>query len=228
MCPATAKLLIDQVLPRIRSAVPRCVKTVGCEDVDELIQDTVTSAAQMLEACEVNGKPIYPASVAFYAIQRGKSGRRSYGATRTDVLCASAQLDGNVACESMDEGIRNDDGDGGMLSLHDLLASNTEDPAQQAVRQLDWAEVLSDLDCRKLEILRAVAEGGTLNKLARKFGVSNPRITQLKCELARQIKQRLGDDVLADVARRPRWASSVYAQQEADACRHARAKANEW
>lgn len=228
MSPATTQLLVDEVLPRIRSAVPNAVKRVGCEDVEELIQDTVAQAASALESCENRGVPIYPASVAYYAVQRAKSGRRSYGATRTDVLSPAAALDGKVACESMDEGIRDDDGDGGLLSLHDLLASETEDPAQQAGRQLDWAEVLEDLDTRKLEILRTVAEGGALNKLARKFGISNPRVTQLKCELSRQIKQRLGTDILADATRRPRWAASVYAQQEADACRHARAKASVW
>ena len=43
MSPATAQLLIDEVLPRIRSAVPNAVKRVGCEDVDELIVGSTLS-----------------------------------------------------------------------------------------------------------------------------------------------------------------------------------------
>ena len=222
MSPATAKMLTDEILPRIQSAVPRCVKTVGSEDCDELVQDATATAAQMLESCEVNGKPIYPASVAYYAIQRGKSGRRSYGATRTDVLCASAQLDGNVTLSSMDEDIPTDDeGDG--LTLHDVLGNNEEDPAQQAARQIDWGELMADLDDRKLAILRATADGGKLDELAKQFGVSAPRVTQLKHELGRQVKARWGEDALADAMCAPTWHACINAKREQALCRHERA-----
>lgn len=227
MSPATAKLLIDEVLPRIRSAVPNAIKRVGCEDVEELIQDTAAQAAYALESCENRGVPIYPASVAFYAIQRAKSGRRANYAGRADVLSSACQLDGRSALSSMDEPIPSDT-EGDELTLHDVLGRNEADPAEQAARELDWEPLLAELDARKLAILRTVAEGGTLNRLAKRFGISNPRITQLKSELAKQIKGRLGNNVLADVIRRPRWAASTYAQQQADACRHARAKASAW
>ena len=111
MSPATARMLIEQVLPRIKSAVPNSVKRVGCEDVDELIQDTAAQAAYALESCENRGVPIYPASVAYYAVQRAKSGRRSYGATRTEAMCPACQLDGNSTLASMDEHLPCDDED---------------------------------------------------------------------------------------------------------------------
>ena len=222
MTASAGLLLVDEIVPRIQAAVPRCVKTVGCEDVDELIQDTVTSAAQMLETCEVSGKPIFPASIAYYAIQRGKSGRRSYGATRTDVLCASAQLDGSVTLSSMDEGIATD-GEGDGLTLHDVLAKHEEDPAQQAARQIDWSELMADLDDRKLAILRATAEGSKLEELAKRFGISKPRISQLKTELGRQVKARWGDDALADAMCTPVWYACLNATKEQARCRHERA-----
>jgi hypothetical protein len=43
-------------------------------------------AARMLEKLENNGQPLMPHSVAYYTLQRLKSGRRSYTAGRTDVL----------------------------------------------------------------------------------------------------------------------------------------------
>lgn len=223
MSPETARILVDEVLPRIRSAVPNSVKRVGCEDVEELTQDTVAQAAMALESCEVNRRPIYPASVAYFAIQRAKCGRRSYGATRTDVLCPAAALDGNSTPVSMDEDLPSGDEDTGP-TLHDQLAAPVEGPDEQGARELDWESLLADLDDRQVAILRTVAEGGTLSKLAQKYHVSPAWITMLKQGLGGLIKLRLGDDVLADVARRPRWAASVYAQQEADACRHARSK----
>ena len=222
MSPATAQLLIDEVLPRIQSAVPRCVKTVGCEDVGELIQDTVASAAQMLEACEANGRPIYPASVAFYAIQRGKTGRRSYGATRTDALCASAQLDGNVSLTSMDEGIPTDD-EGEGLTLHDVLGNNEEDPSQTAGRQIDWGELMETLGDREVAIIQSTISGGKLDDLARRFGISSPRINQIKKALGMRIKQIWGATAIADATRAPAWAATVNAVREQARCRHERA-----
>ncbi|MCX7010601.1 MAG: hypothetical protein NTY53_25715, partial [Kiritimatiellaeota bacterium] len=70
-------LLVNEVAPLIRGAVPRVVRPVGCEDAEELVQDALCSAAQMIEASELNGKKLYPSSIAFYAIQRARVGRRS-------------------------------------------------------------------------------------------------------------------------------------------------------
>ena len=227
MSPATARMLIEQVLPRIKSAVPNSVKRVGCEDVDELIQDTAAQAAYALESCENRGVPIYPASVAYYAVQRAKSGRRSYGATRTDAMCPACQLDGNSTLASMDEHLPCDDEDAG-ATLHDVLSNDTEDPSQIAGRELDWESLLADLDDRELAIVEATANGDKLDRLASRFHISAPRITQIKQAIGKQVKARWGSTVLADIARSPRWSSSLMATWQRELCRHARSKASEW
>ena len=227
MTASAGLLLVDEIVPRIQAAVPRWVKKVGAEDDGELIQDGVAQAAMTIESCEARGQPLYASSIAYFAVQRLKSGRRSNYAGRADVLSPAAQLDGRSVMSSMDEP-KPSDVEGENLTLHDVLGRSEADPAEQAARELDWEPLLAELDDRKLAILRTVAEGGALNRLAKRFGISNPRITQLKSELARQIKERLGDNVLADVMRRPRWEASTYAQQQADICRHARAKAAAW
>ena len=221
MSPAAGLVLVDEIMPIIEATVPRAVKQVGAEDCEELVQDTVTMAAQFVESCEARGKPIYPSSVAYYAIQHAKSGRRSYGATRTDALCPAAQLDGRSTVTSMDEPIPCDDDD--ELSLHDLLAAPEEDPAQQAGREMDWAELMESLSDREVAILKTTISGDKLDALASRFGISPPRITQLKRELGRQIKLRWGDGALADAIRPPRWNWSIRAGQERSACRHERA-----
>ena len=52
MTPETGALLLHEVAPRIRAAVPRSIRTVGCEDHEELIQDTICMAARLYENAE--------------------------------------------------------------------------------------------------------------------------------------------------------------------------------
>ena len=221
MSPAAGLMLVEKIVPIIEATVPHAVKTVGAEDFGELVQDTVTMAAQMVESCETRGHPIYPNSVAYYAIQHAKTGRRSYGATRTDALCPAAQLDGKSTVASMDEVVSDESEDG--LTLHDLLAAPSEDPAQQAGRQIDWAELMVNFTDRELAILKATINGEQLDLLAQQFGVCAARVTLLKREIGRQIRLRWGDSALEDATRAPAWAGSITAVRERAACRHARA-----
>ena len=222
MSPAAGVLLVNQIMPIIQATVFRAVKPVGAEDAAELVQDTLAMAAQLVESCEARGKPIYPGSVAYYAIQHARHGRRSYGSTRTDAMCPAAQLDENVSMASMDECIQGGEG-GDDLSLHDLLAGPYEDPAQKAAREIDWAELMEEFNERDLALLRTTINGDQLHALAQQFGVSAPRLTQLKREIGRQIRLRWGPGILEDVGRKPAWAGSVNASKERQACRHDRA-----
>lgn len=222
MTAAAGLLLIDEIVPRIQAAVPKCVKKIGAEDDSELIQDGVAQAAMAIESCEARGQPLFASSIAYFAVQRLKSGRRSNYAGRADALSPASQLDGNSVVSSMDAPIPGDD-EGDQYSMHDVLGNIEEDPSQQAARVLDWEALMADLDDRKVAILRATAEGGKLDALARKFHVSAPRITQLKHELAKQIKLRWGDSALADAVHAPAWAASINAGREQSRCRHERA-----
>ena len=224
MSPAAGLMLVNEIVPRIQAALPRSVMPVGADDIGELIQDTVCSAAQMLDAAEQSGQPLHPSGVAYYAIQRTKAGRRSYGATRTDALCPAAQLDKRVSLASMDEPVPDQPDDS--LTLHDLLAGGSEDPAQRAAREIDWAELMEECDERDLAILRTILSGDRMDRLAKQFGVSAPRITQLKRELGEQILMRWGASALEDVVRAPSWVGSINATRERQACRHERVQAD--
>src|ERR1700722_11842198 len=76
MSPQAGFILHEQVVPRLRSAVPHAVHCVGCEDAEELVQDGTAMAARMLDSAEKAGKQVTPGNVAYYAIQHLKSGRR--------------------------------------------------------------------------------------------------------------------------------------------------------
>ena len=215
------ELLVSAIMPIITATVPQVVKTVGSETFDELVQDVTTTAAQMVESCEVRGKKIIPNSVAYYAIQRAKHGRRSQSATRTDAMCPSAALDQTVAMECLDDQVGECDA-GETLTLHDVLASHDEDPSQTAAREIDWSEFLEDCNSRDIAVLRQTVEGGRLDRLAKQFGVSSARLCMLKRELGKQVKLRWGEDALANAMRLPAWAGNVNANREHHACQHDR------
>ena len=97
MSPQAGWILQEEVVPRLRSAIPRCVKCVGAEDHEELIQDATAIAAKLLHSVELAGKQVTPGNIAYYAIQHSKSGRRSTGSSVVDVMASSCRFSAWIA-----------------------------------------------------------------------------------------------------------------------------------
>lgn len=223
MSPEAGLLLVNEIMPIISATVPRVVRRVGSEDAGELVQDAMCSAAQMVEASEQAGKPLYPSGIAYYAIQRTKSGRRSMSAGRSDAMCPGVQLDRTVSMDSMDAAIEDDSTAEETVTLHDVLAAQTEDPSQMAARELDWSDLLQRLSDREIQLLTLTAEGGRLKKLARKFGVSEPRVCQLRRELGQRVQEMWGATALQDATSEPAWKErDIRTVRERTACRRER------
>lgn len=213
MSPYYGQILLEQVMPIIAGAVPKSVKVVGCEDSEELIQDCLVIAAMMLESLERNGKQPIAKSVAYYSIQRIKSGRRSYSSGRTDVLSTAAQLDGVAVIHSLNEPVNPVEDETEGMTIGDMLACDTEDPSVTAGRDIDWSEFNELLSDRERVVLRGLSEGHGTGELAQQCGVSAPRICQIKEEIAEEITERWGSDVLQSVSREPQWRSSLRAKE---------------
>ena len=58
MTAQAGEMLVEQIVPRLRTLVPKSVKPVGAEDTEELIQDSLVVAAQMLHRVEQSGKTV--------------------------------------------------------------------------------------------------------------------------------------------------------------------------
>lgn len=212
-------LLLSQILPLIQAAIAKgAVKPVGAEDPEELAAEGVTLAARSLDAAEQAGKVVAPNSVAFYALQSLKSGRRSGYAGRTDVMCPAAQLDRTVMVSSMDERLGEDDG-GLEITLHDYLAGSAEDPAGAAGRDLDWGLAMEHLDKRERYIVRETAIETAGAVIARRLRISTPRVVQIKRGIAEKIRGVWGNDALVDAVRESRWQRHVRTMTERRACR---------
>lgn len=214
-------MLVEQIVPRLKVAIPKAVPHIGCEDHEELIQDATVTAAQMLIRANAQGKKVTAGNIAYYAILHCKSGRRSYGSSKVDVMAAGTQVNGRSAVHSMEEeiGFQQDEFDG-PATLGEMLAGECEDPSMTAARNLDWADFLGGLDKNQLVMLGDVAVGNSTAFSLLKKKLCYESIRQIRHSVAKQAVECFGDDALVDATRKPAWWGDLNAERERAACRH--------
>ncbi len=217
MSPVAALILEMQIYPIIRNTIHRKAKPVGSEDYQELIQDTTATAAAMLEAMEQSGKKPIPNSIAYYSIQRTKSGRRSYGDSRTDVMNPGYLMDNEGSVCSMQAPVGWEDED---FTVGDMIASRTEDIAAKVLRQIDWAAFMETLDSRKRMIVEELMVGGGTGDIARRLAVTSARIVQLKREIGEAIRKFMGDAILIDSSQESVWQRDIRCLRERNEWKH--------
>lgn len=225
MSPTTGLLLIQQIQPLITAAIGRgAVRTVGSEDKEEIIQDTLASAAALLDSAEAGEKTYTAGTIAFYALQAAKSGRRSTVKGRTDALCPGAALDGKAQTVSLDQPVTAaTNPDESELTFHDCLAANMDSPDQEAGRRIDWDIVFPSLNTRETLVLRDAATGIKPSETATGQKVSRPRVTQLRRQIGARVANAWGtDDPIAGIAERPAWVRHVSVARECRASRYER------
>jgi hypothetical protein len=224
MSPNAGMLLIHQIQPLILSAIGRgAVRTVGPEDRAEIVQDVLAMAARIVDSAEAAEKPYTASTVAYYALQAAKSGRRSTYGGRTDALSSAAALDGHAQVVSMDAPVTTaNDAEDDAGSLHDILAVYKAGPDEEAGRKVDWDAAIDTMGSRERTVLGDAALGLNPSQTADALGVSRPRVTQLR----RQVAKRVGtawqtDDPLALATTVPAWQRHI---DVARACRAGRAE----
>ena len=149
MSPQVGYMLEQEVMPRLRAVVPRSVLCVGSEDHEELIQDATSMAARIMHNAEAKGKRITASNAAYYALQHCKSGCRAVGNSSSDVHGSATQLQGHSRLESMEQVVASNEECGGeIFELHDVLASNQEDPGTKAARKMDWDSFMNGISKR--------------------------------------------------------------------------------
>jgi len=215
----TETLLLAEIAPRLRAAIPKTIPMVGPEDPEELLQDGLAIAIGLLQSVQRSGKKVSAGNIAHYAILALRSGRRSTGIRKNDVLAPACQLNGHARVRSMDEPLRNDEDGDEPLTLHDCLAADGDDPATAAGRNLDWETVSDSLDRTKNAILIAMAEGRELTLLVSRLKRSRTTLHYDKVKLGRLIQACLGQDILVQAQARPGWRNTLAAIQERLNCR---------
>ena len=218
MSPKAGAILLDQIAPRFRSAVPH-IKTVGCEDSAELYQDGLAMAAKLLHDLEVRGKVVTAGNVSYYVLLHLRSGRRSTGSGRTDVMSRGAQLDHKAVVLSVEEEIGFDAELSEPIRMGDLLAGNSEDPSNSACRNLDWEAFIETHDDRYGAVVLDMAQGKNALECARSSGESYHHVRQLREKMADDLAEFMGSDIIADSVRASSWRAGINAAYEKAACR---------
>jgi hypothetical protein len=210
---------LEEITPRLRSAIPYVVGKVGIDDVEELIQDAIVVAAQMLDRVERQGKHVTPGNIAYYPILNIKSGRRSTGSGRTDVMMTGTKLDGTSSVLSFEDEVGYDPELNEPIRLGEFLTASDDDPSMEAARTIDWESFLGAHDYRYGVIVQGIAEGKTMLDTARECGESYPHIRALRAKLAEDLREFMGPEAIADSLRPPVWRADVMAGREASACK---------
>ena len=211
--------LLLQLQSRLRMAVPQLVAMIGADDPDELVQDGLVIALRIYRSTQAAGKTVTVGNLVYYTIRHLRSGRRSTGERRNDVLHPAATLRGHCQVQSLDQPLSHYDESEEALTLHDCLASAADDPATSAGRRLDWAMVLSALDPVKNAILLALLEGTALALLVPALKRSRSSLHHDQKLLGDLVCQRLGQDILQDIQTRPTWRNNLSSERERLACR---------
>ena len=243
MSPHAGYLLQEEVVPRLVSAIPNAVSFIAPEDAKELIADGTAMAAQMIHNAERNGKKVVKVStkfngqyrkqakevtcgnIAYYTIQKLRSGRRSTGSSIKDVCANGTQLNGNSRLESMEQVVASNDESGSEIyELHDVLASNQEDPSVKAARRMDWDSFLSGVSEQDKTMITLLVDGFGGSEIARKLKVCTSTIHHRKRHLALAIQEFMGLDIIIDVQKQPGWKDSINAARERMTCKYERCR----
>ena len=213
MSPHASWLLVNEIIPRIASAVPRCVSHVGTEDSEEIVQDASAMAARMLMNAETAGKKVTPGNIAFYTLQHMKSGRRSVGNSNADVLGTATQLNGRSRVVSFDEEMDASEKDDS-FTLHHAFTDPSEDPATTAARKMDWETFMAMQDECDRAILRCAAEGEAIGQVSERFNLSSSGIQYRKHRIAIAVREFMGENILAEAGRQPQWKDQLMARRQ--------------
>ncbi len=145
--------------------------------------------------------------------------KQKFRYSSVDVLATATQLNGKSKVESFDEPVAIDEETQEFITLGEVCTSQSEDPAMEAARNLDWAEFVQTQDERGRAILRFMAEGRKLKEVARKFKVCDSTIQQHRNRLAAALRDFMGADVLSQATRKPPWTNNLNATKEKMAVR---------
>jgi hypothetical protein len=115
---------------------------------------------------------------------------------------------------------------GEIWELHDVLASDQEDPATRAARKMDWSEFVSGLSAREQAVINCMVEGRSLREAAKSFRVCDSTMQGDKRKLAVKIQDFMGSDILIQIHRKPNWKDSLDASRERLACREEKQRWN--
>lgn len=182
-----------RMLPLIERIARRAFRHRDPDAREELTAEVVGLALLMYAALVRRGceSVAYPTPLARYGVARVRDGRRAGSPMNTnDVASGACQRQRGVKLERLDR--RRRDGEGWREIV---VEDKTAGPAEIAATRIDFGDWLGLLSSRKREIAETLALGESTGKTARRFGLSDARVSQLRRELMDSWQAFVGEGV---------------------------------
>jgi len=170
------------MMPAIKTHARVAFRHWGGEAREEAIQEALCNACcAYARLVELNKTDLaYPTVLARFAVAQVKDGRKVGGHLNIkDVLSEYCQQKKGIVVEGLDHF---DEEENAWCEI--LVEDRRAGPADTAASRMDFAAWLRSLPSKLRKITKVLATGETTTAVARKFGVSAGRISQIRSELA--------------------------------------------
>jgi len=187
-----------RMLPKIVSYARTAFHHRDPESREDLIQEVVANACVAFKGLWDRGKQAlaYPTVLANYGIRQVRDHRKVGGKLNIkDVLSKYAQQRKGFVVERLD---KYDDEEQCWLEI--LVPDNTCTPAELAASRIDFPAWLKTLKPRDRKVAKFLSLGHGTGAAARKFDVSQGRVSQLRRELAESWRAFVGDEPAPEAA----------------------------
>jgi hypothetical protein len=186
------------MLPRIIGHARLAFAYLKPEARAEAVQEVVSNALRAFVRLVELGKAdvAYASPLARYGVAQVRDGRK-VGASLNirDVLSPHCQRQKNVIVERLDHFDEEEN-----AWSEAIVEDRTAGPADIARVRCDFSDWLATLSRRNRRIAESLALGNRTTDAARKFRMSEGRISQLRRELAESWRAFVGDDPLPEAA----------------------------
>lgn len=186
------------LLPRIRACASFAFRRLDPEARQEAVQSVVASAMAAYVRLVQLGKAdiAYAGPLAVFAIRQYRDGRRlGCRLNVRDVSSEYARWKKDIRLARLD---RYDETEGCWREI--LVEDKTATPADLAASRIDFPAWLRTLSRRDRKIAMKLATGESTGVVARMFGISAGRVSQLRSELRDSWKRFHGEVLAGSVA----------------------------
>jgi hypothetical protein len=171
----------EAMLPLIERHATIAFRHLDLDAREEAIQETVCNACQAYSRLVDLGKTgvAYPGALARFGVAQTRSGRKVGGTLNCrDILSDYGQQRQDILVERLHHYDSEEE------AWTEILAEDKHaGPAETAIVRIDFSTWMQLLPCRLRLVATFLARGETTTAAAKRFGVSNGRVSQIRRDL---------------------------------------------
>ena len=186
--------MLPAILTHAKFAFRHLKPEARAEAVQEVVCNALKAFVRLVQLKKAD--IAYPTVLASYGVRQTRDGRKVGGHLNVkDVLSKYCQEHKDVVVERLDHFDKTED------AWQEVLVEDRHcGPAQVACTRIDFDSWLKSLPCRHRRIAQYLSLGNRTSEAARKFRVSQGRISQLRRDLAESWRKFTGEDPIGQAA----------------------------